>query len=118
MHNYLSIQYLRGIAALMVVILHLFTGSLFIEKWSNTWLRGGVDIFFVISGFIMVKSTINKRYSILYFYLKRIIRIVPLYWLAIIITIQSSTWTGWHSIASFLFLPAVHPENGAYLPIL
>lgn len=118
MNNYLSIQYLRGLAALMVVSLHLFTGGLFPETWATSWLRGGVDIFFVISGFIMVKSTENKDCSPQYFYLKRIIRIVPIYWVATIVTMQSVTWTGWHSVASFLFIPVLHPENGGFFPVL
>lgn len=103
---------------MMVVNLHFFTVDLFIENWANSWLRGGVDIFFVISGFIMVKSTENKKYSPQYFYLKRIIRIVPLYWLATIVTIRSVDSTVWHSLASFLFLPAIHPENGSFFPVL
>lgn len=40
----------------------------------------GVDIFFVISGFIMVYIQHNKNYSIKTFYLERVIRIAPLYW--------------------------------------
>lgn len=117
-YSYLSIQYLRGLAALMVVVLHLHTGNIFAEAPAVSWLRGGVDIFFVISGFIMVKSTENKNYAPEHFYLKRIIRIVPIYWLATIVTIQTSGWTGWHGVASFLFLPVVHPEIGGYFPIL
>ena len=38
----------------------------------------GVDIFFVISGFIMMYVTENNHK---HFLLKRIIRIVPLYWI-------------------------------------
>ena len=47
------------------------------------WLFGqaGVDIFFVISGFIMWVTTHDRRTTPLQFLTNRIVRIVPLYWL-------------------------------------
>jgi peptidoglycan/LPS O-acetylase OafA/YrhL len=83
----LSIQYLRGIAALLVVLSHI--------AWKNIQAGGdtmhwwheagtfGVDIFFIISGFIMVYITQNmhqKPHGVRTFIKKRFIRIVPLYW--------------------------------------
>lgn len=64
-----SIQALRGIAAMAVVVGHsaIFTRGTF-----------GVDIFFVVSGFIMMYVT---QSSAKHFLVKRLIRIVPLYWL-------------------------------------
>lgn len=66
-----SIQVLRAIAALAVVFFHLSPSS---------WTLGaaGVDLFFVISGFIMGLVGLNDSPSS--FMSKRIIRIVPLYW--------------------------------------
>ncbi len=66
-----SIQVLRGIAASMVVLFHLTEGA-FVTG------AGGVDIFFVISGFIM--GTVGTRDRPLNFLRKRIVRIIPLYW--------------------------------------
>ncbi len=67
-----SIQTLRALAALSVLFYH---------ESSTKFTVGavGVDIFFVISGFIM--GTIGYRETPLDFMMKRIIRIVPLYWL-------------------------------------
>ena len=78
-----NIQVLRGVAALMVVMFHLivklqpygFDGS------QVSFLQGGVDIFFVISGFIMVHVARERSRSGGQFMADRIIRIVPLYWL-------------------------------------
>lgn len=64
-----SIQMLRAIAALAVVFFHI---PLF---RNGDW---GVDIFFVISGFIMAMVTAG---SSRHFFGKRLIRVVPLYWL-------------------------------------
>ncbi|MCY1405151.1 Acyltransferase family protein [compost metagenome] len=64
-----SVQLLRAIAATAVVFFHL---PLF---RNGAW---GVDIFFVISGFIMALVTAN---SSKHFFSKRVIRVVPLYWL-------------------------------------
>lgn len=84
--NYRTVQALRAIAALMVVAYHAF------DMWALRlapgafWTNGaaGVDIFFVISGFVMVIS--SRRLTAeprgwLTFMRHRIVRIVPLYWL-------------------------------------
>jgi exopolysaccharide production protein ExoZ len=83
-----GIQALRGFAACMVVIHHAT------QQWSLYavggglslfWANGaaGVDIFFVISGFVMAVSTIgreHKTHPALNFLGRRLIRLVPLYW--------------------------------------
>ena len=71
MTNKLSgLELLRFMAALAVVFYHI--PSIGIGTF-------GVDVFFVISGFVMMLSTSKNTHQ---FLLKRIIRIVPLYWLA------------------------------------
>lgn len=69
-----SIQVLRAFAALAVVHFHTqFT----IGSW-HTFGAFGVDIFFVISGFIMAMICAANTRD---FLIRRLIRIVPLYWL-------------------------------------
>ncbi|CAN7314934.1 acyltransferase [Bosea sp. LjRoot9] len=76
-----NIQVLRGIAALSVVYYHtdFRVFGIHIDL-------GGVALFFVISGFIM---TYISRASTDGFLVKRLIRIVPLYWFA---TIFALVW--------------------------
>ncbi|MDR3165386.1 MAG: acyltransferase [Synergistaceae bacterium] len=64
-----SIQVLRGVAALVVLLLH--------GTYSILPGNFGVDIFFCISGFIMVYVTQKSAKD---FFIKRVIRVVPLYW--------------------------------------
>lgn len=64
-----QVQFLRGIAAFSILIAH----TPYLQRG-----HFGVDLFFVISGFIMMYVT-ERSYD--NFLLKRIIRIVPLYWL-------------------------------------
>ncbi|MCK9508645.1 MAG: acyltransferase [Pigmentiphaga sp.] len=119
----LSIQYLRGIAALMVVIFHLLPqmerkGYTF--YWPD-WLFGGVDVFFVISGFIMWITTANRTATPMKFYKRRIIRIVPLYWIltSFIVVVmlvkptllQSTRYDFWHIISSYFFIPSLAPGS-------
>lgn len=79
----LSIQYLRAIAALSVVWLHELTSIPgFIDALGPPRFGGsGVDIFFVISGFIMVYTVSAKPVGGARFFALRIIRVVPLYWI-------------------------------------
>ena len=91
-----NIQSLRGIAAFLVLLSHLYT----MEKniWGDQILSSafrmgmsGVDLFFVISGFIMVYVTRNwnggELYRIREFLFARITRIYPLYWFVSLITL-------------------------------
>jgi exopolysaccharide production protein ExoZ len=87
--SFLTIQALRAIAALLVVVYHAF------DMWAvrinpgapgAAWTNGaaGVDIFFVISGFVMVVSSQRLRSqpgAWMTFMRHRLVRIVPLYWL-------------------------------------
>lgn len=77
-----AVQYLRAIAALLVLashaLLYPLTGEDIIYGRMG-WL--GVILFFVISGFIMVSVTDTGRFDGREFMRRRILRIVPLYWI-------------------------------------
>ena len=77
----LSIQYLRAVAALMVVWHHAINQVPGMLAWAP-WQFGtsGVDLFFVISGFIMVVTTMRSSIRPVDFWRRRIVRVVPLYW--------------------------------------
>ncbi len=86
----LSLQYLRGIAALLVVLYH-YRGelnSIYAQKglgdllFSNGYI--GVDLFFMVSGFVIMLST-EKDKSSLSFAIKRIFRIYPVYIVCLIL---------------------------------
>jgi peptidoglycan/LPS O-acetylase OafA/YrhL len=77
----LSIQALRGIAALLVVFNHAWDQlPWFKARFPLPIGHSGVDLFFVISGFVMVFITTEREHSPGSFAAARIIRIVPLYW--------------------------------------
>lgn len=73
-----ALQYLRGLAALLVVVAH--NSSLLKESWVSHIPGGlGVDIFFVISGFIMTFITYHSAESPGLFIIKRFFRIWPVF---------------------------------------
>lgn len=84
--TYLSIQYLRAVAAIMVVGLHAGHGVDGLYPGFSNFEVGhaGVDIFFVISGFIMLNATIGSSPG--EFLRRRFIRIWPLYAIATLAT--------------------------------
>jgi exopolysaccharide production protein ExoZ len=82
-----NIQALRAVAAIAVVIHHIFWimgERLAPGAWPSDFRIGstGVDIFFVISGFVMAFSVSASHPSAYDFIKNRIVRIVPLYWVA------------------------------------
>ncbi|MBV8324703.1 acyltransferase [Chryseobacterium sp.] len=128
-----NLQILRGISALLVCCFHfagyinfphLPLGDILFSKGSI-----GVNIFFVISGFIMAFTTRKKDFSIntskeiALFFKRRIIRIVPLYFLLTLawIILGRSLMTYMHGeglnrlIHSFLFLPQKNTFPVLYL---
>ncbi len=125
-----SIQYLRGIAALMVVAFHLKIrlARMGYEGVWPEWLSCGVDIFFVISGAIMWLTTCDRAMSPREFLLRRFLRIAPLYYamtaaIILILAVAPSLVAGGridthHILASLLFLPAAHPVLGSMEPVL
>jgi exopolysaccharide production protein ExoZ len=126
-----SIQMLRGIAATMIVFVHLDVQLRrhALGGFDAGWLASGVDIFFVISGFIMWVTT-ARRVGISGgdFMKNRIVRIVPLYWMISFIVLaiallapqllHTTVFDPLHTLASFLFLPARHPITGDFWPLL
>ena len=118
-----SIQYVRGVAAVAVVLFHASqrTGA-----HAFTVGAAGVDIFFVISGFIMWVISQERPVSPVAFMKDRIIRIAPIYWLASAVMVAGAlaglfpnlVLTGEHVLASFAFIPARSPSNGQVWPVL
>jgi exopolysaccharide production protein ExoZ len=129
------LQGLRAFAAIIVMIGHIKHEILMVSaklgqdapSWTLLKLpyNAGVDIFFVLSGFLMIYTSQNlygQRRAWFTFLKKRFQRIVPLYWfyttLMIIVmmvlphafdTAQASIS---HFIQSYLFIPHERPAGG------
>ena len=90
-----AIQAMRGIAALAVLIHHLgqYAGLRFSAGWllpGSGLLWSGVDVFFVLSGFLMTWSSFEKSDAVrnsVAFLIGRAGRIYPPYWAALILTL-------------------------------
>lgn len=129
-----GVQYLRGIAALMVAYYHLvdqipaFSHALSFTRVLNTRrLSSGVDIFFVISGLIMYVT--GRNLSIGDYARRRLTRILPLYWaltLAVCAiaaldaaTLHRTDVTAEYTIKSLFFVPYHNPtQQGLLFPLL
>ena len=83
-----NVQILRGIAAAMVVLFHAVPWLPFdpaapplIQQIFHLWGKSGVDLFFVISGFVIMLSQSRKQRPLGAFLRERALRVLPLYWL-------------------------------------
>jgi peptidoglycan/LPS O-acetylase OafA/YrhL len=77
---------LRGLAILFVLLLHLFNYG-FLHNWFS-WGWMGVDLFFVLSGFLITSILIDTKHKkgfIKSFLLRRALRTLPLYYGVLII---------------------------------
>lgn len=81
-----GIQILRGYAAMLVVVTHLWSAGVISSALKFNRIGGlGVDIFFVISGFIMcysLRDRISSNDSV-EFLKKRVFRVYPIYLLVL-----------------------------------
>ena len=127
-----SIQILRAAAAMGVVFAHLTESyrAVFNAKdavWDFYYGNFGVDLFFVISGFVMVyasEALFGQPGASRKFVIRRLIRIVPLYWIAtsyalwglLNVTGLNLPAATWKSIfGSYFFLPFPFPTGGPLL---
>jgi exopolysaccharide production protein ExoZ len=122
-----SIQFLRFIAASLVVFSHSMDainkyvpdGVSKLMLYLAQFGASGVHIFFVISGFIMVYTSFERHdelFDAKRFLLRRFIRIYPIYWVyAVIYLLYHQIATGgyglsaWTIGASLLLLPGYSP---------
>lgn len=122
-----NVQVLRGIAALFVVIVHLAALNKPLLAKPFAFGLYGVDLFFVISGLVMVYTTSKKNTSPGQFFANRLIRIAPLYWMGTIMVffvavvapslVNGATSSPIELLKSLLFIPYMK-QNGEIHPLL
>lgn len=131
MNKIYGIQYLRAFAALSVVALH---AGKRVEEDLPALLydvlllgHGGVDLFFVISGFIMWSISQKKETDPAGFLVRRVIRVAPPYWIATLCftAVAMGLGLGWvelsvaHVAQSLGFVPHFNPSApGRIWPVL
>ena len=129
-----NVQVLRGFAALAVVVFHARDelNALGIATRLPALVGGafGVDVFFVVSGLVMVHSSaasFGAARSALPFLVRRLARIVPLYWAVTLVfaaldPADARGALGRRAFAGFLalsrlFVPYAAPANDDSFPV-
>ena len=114
---------LRGIAVLMVMYFHLLPEAVWpaqnwIKKAVQTGIGGGVDLFFVLSGFLITGILLETRGSPHYFrnfYVRRVLRIFPLYYGALLVVFGILPRLGLLGGDSFATVRSLEPWHWLYL---
>lgn len=129
-----ALQALRGYAAVSVMLGHAileFHATKGTEMPFNEFpLIAGVDIFFVLSGFVMFYTSgtmFGRPEAVFEFWRRRFLRLVPLYWLFTSLMVVVLLFLGnhvratefdlWNVISSYLFIPSERP-GGRIAPVL
>ena len=117
-----SLQILRAFAALVVVYYHI-KGPLNDGSQMGAF---GVDIFFVLSGFV-IAMVAEATTDVRVFFLNRIARIVPLYWIlnfgvfaiaCVAPQFLNSTTANMGNLLRSLFFIPYYKEDGSLRPVL
>jgi peptidoglycan/LPS O-acetylase OafA/YrhL len=100
---YNNIQAMRGVAAIAVLIQHSLTwksgmGADELSRFFAYFSSGAYVLFFVISGFIISQIVVNapikeqRLATAVDFAFRRVIRIYPLYWIVLAMSVVASFW--------------------------
>ena len=117
-----SIQLLRAVAAIYITLFH-------ISYWWNTNNVSSphifdigfsaVDLFFVISGFVLFQSAsgyLQGAKEGFYFFIKRLLRIYPLYWTILVICISFGIYKlSSVSVPEFLGIWILYPNSRFFI---
>jgi len=115
---------IRGIAILTVLVYHVFAYSMLRRAWTglpHLAMRitehgaRGVDLFFVLSGFLITGILLDSRFDRYYFrnfYARRALRILPVYYavLLVILIFYRHSWD--YVLLSFFHLSNIAPILG------
>lgn len=129
-----SIQALRALAAWLVVFHHYFqivhnsqvTGP--VSKALHMYGAIGVDLFFIISGFVIYLSVAGKHVTPGVFAAHRLARVVPAYWFFTLISatiliyapgfLPFTQFEPAFLLQSLLFIPAQNPSGIGFFPLI
>ena len=124
-----EVEGLRGLAALMVLYTHVFAANHDVDPGyvpSARWYefeagQGAVLLFFVLSGYVIGLSTpaTFSAATTREYLLRRFVRLVPLCWLAILLSVLVLPKDAWSTVvANLLFLQNDLPYGPVNLPLL
>jgi peptidoglycan/LPS O-acetylase OafA/YrhL len=121
--RYGYIDAIRGWAILGVIAVHTsqFTNLGGVAGWIVAQGRWGVQLFYIASALTLMLSWHHRQDGVMPFYLRRLFRIAPMFWLAIpfFLMVNGTTksfWApegihGWQIAATALFVHGFHPRS-------
>lgn len=115
---------IRGIAILTVLLYHVFAYSMMRTAWTGfphfvmhftEHGARGVDLFFVLSGFLITGILLDSRLDPRYFrnfYARRALRILPVYYAVLLVILIFYRHSGDYVLLSFFHLSNIAPILG------
>lgn len=126
-----GLQMLRGVAAMLVVLFHLQAAAVAEghDPAILAWFVGGevgVDVFFVLSGFVIFHAVQGRQHlGAAWFLQQRFWRIVPPYWVVLALTLLATAglavmrgdWSEWPSLGRILISVLLLPLPGQVMAV-
>jgi peptidoglycan/LPS O-acetylase OafA/YrhL len=115
---------IRGLAIILVLLIHLQQTGAVPARYHllNTLMHAGwcgVDLFFVLSGFLITLGLLESKGADNYFssfYMRRILRIFPLYYLVLLLAIVASRLLAGHEPRGAIFVGYLGQPDGPLFP--
>jgi peptidoglycan/LPS O-acetylase OafA/YrhL len=115
---------IRGLAILFVLCVHLQQTGAVPQRYHllNTVMHAGwcgVDLFFVLSGFLITLGLLDSKGAVNYFsafYMRRVLRIFPLYYLVLVLAVVASVLLNGYEPRGEIFLGSLGQVDGPLFP--
>jgi exopolysaccharide production protein ExoZ len=132
--KYLALQILRGLSAWAVVFHHYmqlyfgFKSTTFVGAFFSHYGSMGIDVFFILSGFVMYLAAVRTEKGPARFMINRLFRVAPLYWFYTMLAVAgifalplAFSYTSFSMetlLASLMFLPSQNLSGIGMFPVL
>lgn len=120
--RFFGLDVVRAVAIICVLVTHaaLFIRTPGLAKYGVLPVFGliGVELFFGLSGYLIGGMLLSRRHNLRTFYLHRLAKILPPYWLVVALVFIAAPGYGWWAATThLLFIQDFYPVQADIFPV-